>query len=140
MSLFPVIRKAALAIGLGYVGPREVDRLNILQASLQAMRQAVERLTPAPEHILVDGNRPLPIVIPQTCLVGGDGLSLSIGAASIVAKVIRDKIMESIHERFPHYNFRRNKGYGTEEHLEALRRFGPCSIHRRSFQPVKTHA
>jgi ribonuclease HII len=135
-ALFPLIRKAARSIGLGYVSPGEIDRINILQASLRAMQEAAERLSPVPDLLLVDGNRPLPVSIPQTCLVKGDTLSLTIGAASIVAKVIRDKIMESCHERYPRYNFRSNKGYGTGEHLEALRRYGPCPLHRRSFRGV----
>lgn len=136
-AFFPLIRKKALAIGLGYVGPREIDRLNILQASLRAMQEAAERLDPTPDLLLVDGNRPLAISIRQSCLVKGDALSLTIGAASIVAKVIRDKLMESCHARFPVYNFRSNKGYGTGDHLEALKRHGPCVLHRRSFRGVR---
>ena len=136
-TLFPLIRQGALAIGLGYAGPLEIDRVNILQASLQAMKTAVLHLTLRPDLVLVDGNRPLDLRLEQTCLVRGDARSLTIGAASIVAKVIRDKVMEACHSRFPAYNFRANKGYGTAEHLEALRRHGPCPLHRRSFRGVR---
>lgn len=136
-NFFPLIRQGALTIGLGYASPREVDRLNILQASLLAMKKAVQNLARLPDLVLVDGNRPLELPLAQTCLVGGDARSLTIGAASIVAKVVRDKVMEASHVRFPVYNFRCNKGYGTAEHLEALRRFGPCPFHRRSFRGVR---
>jgi ribonuclease HII len=137
-TFFPLIRQGALAIGLGYAGPREIDRLNILEASLLAMKKAVQNLVHRPDLVLVDGNRPLALPLAQNCLIGGDGRSLTIGAASIVAKVVRDKVMEASHGRFPVYNFRSNKGYGTEEHLEALRRFGPCPFHRRSFRGVRS--
>jgi ribonuclease HII len=111
--------------------------VNILQASLQAMKKAVLHLTLQPDLVLVDGNRPLDLRLKQTCLVRGDARSLTIGAASIVAKVVRDKIMEACHSRFPAYNFRANKGYGTAEHLEALHRHGSCPLHRRSFRGVR---
>jgi ribonuclease HII len=135
-ALFPLIREKALAIGLGFVEAREVDRINILQAALKAMKTAVLRLPISPDLLLVDGNRALDLAVPQQCLIRGDARSLTIGAASIVAKVIRDKMMESCHVRFPEYNFPGNKGYGTREHLEALRRYGPCPLHRRSFKGV----
>jgi ribonuclease HII len=135
-ALFPLIRKKALAIGLGAVDAGEVDRINILQAALKAMKTAVLRLPISPDLLLVDGNRALDLTVPQQCLIRGDARSLTIGAASIVAKVIRDKMMESCHIRFPEYNFPGNKGYGTREHLEALRRYGPCPLHRRSFKGV----
>jgi ribonuclease HII len=136
-TLFPLIRQGALAIGLGYADPAVVDRLNILRASLQAMKQAVLHLTRQPDLVLVDGNQPLDLPLEQSCLVRGDARSLTIGAASIVAKVVRDKVMEACHGRFPVYNFRANKGYGTAEHLEALRRHGPCPLHRLSFRGVR---
>jgi ribonuclease HII len=136
-TLFPLIRQSALSIGLGYVGPREIDCVNILQASLLAMKKAVLHLTRRPDLVLVDGNRSLDLPLEQSCLVRGDARSLTIGAASIVAKIVRDKVMEACHGRFPVYNFRANKGYGTAEHLEALRRHGPCPLHRRSFRGVR---
>lgn len=138
-ALFPLIREKALAIGLGAVEAGEVDRINILQASLKAMKTAVLRLAISPDLLLVDGPRALDLPVPQQCLIRGDARSLTIGAASIVAKVIRDKMMESWHIRFPEYNFPGNKGYGTREHLEALRRHGPCPLHRRTFKGVVFH-
>lgn len=135
-ALFPLIREKALAIGLGAVDAGEVDRINVLQAALKAMKTAVLRLPISPDLLLVDGNRALDLTVPQRCLIRGDARSLTIGAASIVAKVVRDKMMESCHIRFPEYNFPSNKGYGTREHLEALRRYGPCPLHRRSFKGV----
>ncbi|MGA3086780.1 MAG: ribonuclease HII [Thermodesulfobacteriota bacterium] len=133
-ALFPLIKQKAMAVGLGLVGPREIDQWNILQASLSAMGKAVFHLNLKPDLILVDGNRPLHQPFVQECLIQGDRLSHSIGAASIVAKVIRDKLMESWHYRFPQYNFFKNKGYGTQEHLTALKKYGPCPIHRLSFR------
>ncbi len=133
-SLFPLIMQKSVAVGLGLLGPREIDRLNILQASLSAMEQAVSQLPLKPDLILVDGNRPLKQPFAQKCLIQGDCLSHSIGAASIIAKVLRDRLMESWHYRFPQYNFFENKGYGTREHLAALRKYGPCPLHRLSFK------
>jgi ribonuclease HII len=133
-TLFPIIKRKSLAIGLGSLGPREIDQLNIHRASLTAMEMAVNRLEPKPTLILIDGNCPLCLPFHQESLVHGDSLSHSIGAASIVAKVIRDKLMESWHPRFPHYNFFNNKGYGTREHLTALKKYGPCRLHRLSFR------
>ncbi len=138
--LFPQIRKKALAIGLGAIWPEEIDRLNILRASLKAMEQAVRRLSPPPDLLLIDGLHPIHYNGSQRCLVQGDRLSHAIGAASILAKVIRDKLMEADHPRFPQYNFFQNKGYGTREHLEALRIHGPCPLHRRSFKGATGHA
>ncbi len=132
--IFPLIKRKSVAVGLGLLGPREIDRLNILQASLSAMEQAVSQLQLKPDLILVDGNRPLKQPFVQKCLIQGDRLSHSIGAASIIAKVIRDRLMESWHYRFPEYNFFANKGYGTREHLAALKRYGPCPLHRLSFK------
>jgi ribonuclease HII len=133
-SLFPLIKEKALGIGLGLLGPREIDRLNILQASLRAMEKAVFHLKEKPDLVLIDGNQPLTLPHAQECLIQGDRLSHSIGAASIVAKVVRDKLMESWHHRFPYYNFFKNKGYGTQEHLMALKKYGICPLHRLSFK------
>jgi ribonuclease HII len=131
---FPLIIKRSLAFGLGCLEPREIDRINILQASLRAMEEAVFHLPIKPELVLVDGNRPLNFSLIQRCLIQGDRLSHSIGAASILAKVVRDKLMESWDCRFPQYYFHKNKGYGTPEHLTALSRYGPCLLHRLSFK------
>lgn len=129
-----LIHKRALAIGIGVISHRTIDESNILVASLQAMRRALLYLEPAPDFILVDGNQKVPIHIPQKCIIRGDHLSRTISAASIVAKVYRDRIMRSYHDMFPEYGFDRNKGYGTQYHLSALRRHGPCPIHRRTFK------
>jgi ribonuclease HII len=138
-ALFPVIKKEALAVGFGLVWPEEIDRTDILRASLKAMSGAVSRLGLTPDLVLVDGNQPLPGIGSQQCLVRGDRSSHAIGAASVLAKVVRDKLMESWHFRFPQYNFYSNKGYGTREHLEALKRFGPCPLHRLSFRGTVIH-
>ena len=114
----------------------EIDQLNILRATHLAMRRAVESLSPRPQHCLIDG-LPVPdFPIPHDAIVKGDGLSLSIAAASIIAKVTRDRLMRGIDREFPQFGFARHQGYGTKEHLEALRIHGPCIHHRRSFQPV----
>ncbi len=114
----------------------EIDRLNILRATHLAMRRAVEALKPLPAHCLIDG-LPVPgFPVPHDAVVKGDGLSLSIAAASIIAKVTRDRIMLEIDFEYPQFGFARHQGYGTKEHLEALRIHGPCRHHRRSFQPV----
>jgi ribonuclease HII len=126
--------EARIGIGIGTVA--EIERINILRASLLAMRKAVDALAEQPEFLLVDGKFPVPITISQQPLVKGESRSASIAAASIVAKVTRDRLMEDYHEQYPEYNFRRNKGYGTAEHRQALKEYGPCALHRRSFKGV----
>ncbi len=132
------IRAVATAIGIGVVSAAEIDRTNILKASLEAMRQAVAQIDPLPDFVLVDGLWPVPIQLPQQPLKSGDRLSTSVAAASIVAKVNRDEMMISYHESYPCYNFAQNKGYGTEEHRTALARFGSCPLHRQSFRGVRS--
>ena len=132
-KLYDIIEKDAVAIGMKVVEADVIDHVNILQASLQAMREAVLELSASPDFLLVDGVHRIPIITPQKPLVKGDSLSVSIAAASIMAKVTRDRIMEMYHRQFPQYNFRKNKGYGTQEHLVAIRQFGICKIHRKSF-------
>lgn len=119
------------------VGSEEIDRINILRATHEAMRRAVVRLDPLPDHVLIDGLPVRPFPLPQTALVGGDGLSLSIAAASVIAKVTRDRLMVEFDARFPEYGFARHKGYGTPQHLAALKKHGPTPIHRRTFLPVR---
>jgi ribonuclease HII len=133
---FSLIIQKALAVSVGLVSHRVIDETNILKASLEAMKRAILSLGPAPAYLFVDGIHPVPINIPQTCLKKGDQRCLTISAASIVAKVYRDRIMRSYHERFPEYEFHQNKGYGTERHLKAIRMHGPCPIHRLSFKGV----
>ncbi len=123
-------------VGMGQASVAEIDRINILKATFLAMERAVQALDIPPTQALVDGNRPPPLALPVQCLVGGDGLSLSIAAASVVAKVARDAIMVGLDSQFPGYGWARNAGYGTAQHLEALRRLGPTPHHRQSFAPV----
>jgi len=135
-ELVELLREMAVPIGIGIVEEAVIDSINILQASLLAMRKAVEAIDPPPDFLLVDGCHPVPVAIDQQPLVKGDGRSAAIAAASIVAKVTRDRLMEEYHRSYPCYNFHRNKGYPTRDHREALRRHGPCPIHRRSFKGV----
>lgn len=132
-ELYKVILEDALAVGVGVAEVDVIDRINILQASLQAMREAVLELSIVPDYILVDGLYTIALTMPQKALVKGDALSVSIAAASIIAKVSRDRIMEIYHRQFPQYNFLQNKGYGTAEHRKILQEIGMCKIHRRSF-------
>lgn len=122
------------AVGEGNV--QEIGDLNILRATHLAMRRALLALHPSPGHALVDGLPVRDLPVPQTALVGGDGLSMSIAAASVVAKVTRDRIMEELHREFPQYGFLQHKGYATATHLATLREHGPCEHHRRGFKPV----
>lgn len=124
------------AVGVGIASVEEIDRFNILRATLLAMRRAVEALGPVPKVALVDGNQAPELPCRVTMLVGGDGISLSIAAASIVAKVTRDRLMRELAEAHPYYGWERNAGYGTKEHLEALKAHGCTPHHRRSFAPV----
>jgi len=136
-ALAEQIRADALAWALGRAEPEEIDRLNILQASLLAMRRAVEGLDPSPRLVLVDGRHCPPLACTTQALVKGDSRIAAISAASILAKVARDREMLELHERHPQYGFDRHKGYPTAAHLEALARHGPCPQHRRSFAPVR---
>ena len=133
---FEAIRFEALSAAIGVVSRAYIDRFNILKASLEAMARAVRSLDPQPEFLLVDGIYPVSLSIPQQCLKKGDQVSLSISAASVVAKVYRDRIMTAYHDVFPAYGFAQNKGYGTPQHLEALKKYGPSPIHRLTFRRV----
>lgn len=121
---------------VGVVGSLEIDRINILRASQEAMRIAVNGLRTLPDHVLIDGLPVFPFPLPQTAIVDGDCSSLSIAAASVIAKVTRDRLMREFCAQFPEYCFSQHKGYGTELHLQKLHEHGPCPIHRRSFEPV----
>ena len=131
------IRRQALALAIREIGPRRIEQQGILAASLRAMAGAVKDLALLPEMVLVDGHLPLPLPFPQQPVIKGDDRCPSIAAASVVAKVYRDRLMEALHHRYPQYNFARHKGYATAEHLEALRCWGPCALHRRTFRGVK---
>ena len=135
--LFLKIYDRAMSVGIGIVDPVEIDRINILQASLLAMAIAVENLNPQPDHLLIDGNFPIPSKLSQQPIKKGDALSISIAAASIVAKVSRDRLMQTYHHYYPQFDFPTHKGYPTRAHKEAIREFGFCPIHRRSFKGVK---
>jgi ribonuclease HII len=134
--LYHIVSQEALAWGCALVEPAEIDQINILQASLKAMRMAVESLALEPDFLLIDGLHPIDISVPQISIKKGDQKSLSIAAASIMAKVTRDAIMKQYHELYPQYNFVQNKGYGTQEHLRALVEYGQCPIHRKTFKTV----
>ena len=138
-NLYERIRSDALAIGFGVIEADVIDSVNILQASLMAMRDAVLELAPPPDYLLVDGCHRVPLVMPQKAIIRGDSQSLTIAAASILAKVTRDRIMEIYHRQYPRYNFMKNKGYGTPEHRQAIRECGYCKIHRRSFRLRALH-
>ena len=135
--LYHAILDKAVGVGIGSADAGEIDALNILEASRLAMCRAVANLDPAPDYLLTDAVTLPALHVPVRPIIKGDALSLSIAAASIIAKVTRDRLMAVFHETFPHYNFFSHKGYGTAEHLRMLARFGPCLIHRRTFAPVR---
>jgi ribonuclease HII len=137
-KLYDVIWAEALAVGLGVIEAAVIDEVNILQATLMAMKEACAELDPAPDFLIIDGINSISLPIPQQTLIKGDSRSISVAAASIIAKVSRDRIMEIYHRQFLQYNFIKNKGYGTEEHRAAIREFGLCKLHRRSFRMGKT--
>jgi ribonuclease HII len=148
-KLVPTIKQNAVGWGIGIVEVGEIDRINVLNASLRAMVKALMALRPLPDCLLIDGNQIIPgelfggrkilfkVCPEQRAVVKGDQLCFNIAAASILAKVARDALMVKLDRRYPEYGFARHKGYSSVEHLEALRRFGPCPIHRRSFKPVR---
>jgi ribonuclease HII len=131
------IRAHALAFAVAQASVAEIDRLNILQASLLAMRRAIEALRPVADLVLVDGNRLPQIAIASRAIVGGDAIEPAISAASILAKTHRDALMRALHKRYPEYGFARHFGYPTPQHLARLNELGPCAVHRRSFAPVR---
>jgi len=137
-ELVPVITGAAICWAIAESSEAEIDVINILQATLRAMERAVASLQAAPDYVLVDGSIMPGVLGPGEAVIGGDGRVACIAAASILAKVHRDRLMQAHHEHWPVYDFRRNKGYGTPAHLAALREHGPCPIHRRSFRPVRS--
>jgi len=136
-KLFDEIRAKALACCIAEASVEEIDRLNILQATLLAMRRAVEGLRLVPQRVLVDGNRPPVLAMPAAAIVKGDAKVPAISAASILAKVYRDRLCLAMHEAHPAYGFATHKGYPTAEHLAALRQHGACALHRRSYAPVR---
>jgi len=135
-EMFSLLREKALAAGVGIVDVQEIDRLNILQASLKAMELAVGNLSLPPDFLLIDGIHSLHLPLAQQTIPKGDQRCLSVAAASILAKVTRDRLMVGYHDQYPQYNFARHKGYGTKEHLQAIRKYGCCPLHRRSFRTI----
>jgi ribonuclease HII len=154
-KLKPAIEAIAISFAVTHIFPNEIDEINILNASMKAMQESVLHLKPIPEYIIVDGNRPLNSKlgmkqktgkiftseeikilksIPSTSIIKGDSKYLSIAAASVLAKTYRDEYMDEIHEEFPMYNWKRNKGYPTKDHREAIKKYGPCKYHRMSFR------
>lgn len=132
-ELFDIIVDQAVAYGIALVDEKQIDEINILQATFRAMEQAVSRMDVQPDIVLVDGNREPNLGLPVKTVVKGDSRSASIAAASILAKVTRDRLMEQLDETYPQYGFAVHKGYGTKRHYEALRQYGPCPIHRMTF-------
>lgn len=136
--LFSEINRRAIAVGVGVVSPQTIDSVNILQATRAAMVLAVANMNMPVDYLLIDGPISLDLDVPQRGIPSGDKLSVSVAAASIVAKVTRDRIMALLHENFPVYGFNQNKGYPTEAHRKALKLYGPCSAHRKTFRGVLT--
>ena len=137
VEMFARVLIEARAFSWAVFGPRAIDRMNIRRASLRAMGRAVARLKVVPDLVLVDGDATIPdVTLPQQAIVSGDARMLSIAAASVLAKVVRDRIMERLDRVWPVYGFARHKGYGTPDHLAAIERHGPCPIHRYSYAPV----
>ncbi len=133
-ELFDIIKTNSLSVGVGIIGQDVVDEVNILKATFMAMHRAIESLNPVPHHLLIDGPHFAEASIPSTKIIGGDAKSFTIAAASIIAKVTRDKLMMEYDTLYPQYGFAKHKGYGTKEHLDAIRKYGTCKIHRRSFK------
>ena len=138
-ELNEIIVSKALGVGIGTIGQEEIDLLNIFQATLKAMALAIKNLPAPPDFLLIDGLQGLTLPIPQKPIRKGDQLSNSIAAASIIAKVTRDRMMLECHRRFPQYNFAKHKGYGTREHRIAIEKFGVCELHRKTFRGVKEY-
>jgi ribonuclease HII len=134
--LYASLLAVAVDIGVGVVDAAVIDAVNILEATRLAMCQAIRHLSPSPDYLLLDAIRLPALSMEQRAIIKGDGLCLSVAAASVVAKVLRDRLMTRAHAHYPQYGFLAHKGYGTAEHLRQLRRHGPCVLHRRSFRPV----
>jgi ribonuclease HII len=134
--LYDEIRGQSLCFGIGIVDERTIDEVNIYQATIIAMERALQALSPQPDYLLLDAMTLPRVSIPQKSLIKGDCRSHSIAAASILAKVTRDRLMRDLHKKFPQYNFEKHKGYGTKEHVALIQKYGPCDAHRKSFNPV----
>lgn len=135
-KMYEIIKRDAISIGIGIKDEKVIDEVNILEATKLAMKEAIDNLDVKPEHVLIDAVK-LDIDIPSTSIIKGDDKSESIAAASIIAKVTRDRMLNEMDREFPMYDLKKNKGYGTKKHIEALKTYGPCKYHRFSFNPVK---
>lgn len=136
-ELYKIILNEALAVNISFIDERVIDEINIYEATKKGMLEAISGLKIKPEHVLIDAMPLRELAIAHTSIIHGDALSASIGAASIIAKVTRDEYMDKMDIKYPNYGFKHHKGYCTKEHLEALEKYGPCEIHRKSFAPVK---
>ena len=132
-ALFPIITSSTVAYGIAFATEKEIDELNILNATMLAMNRAIKALSTKADFALIDGNCNRSIEIPSKTIVGGDAKCPSVAAASILAKVSRDRLCYELDEKYPEYGFAKHKGYGTKEHMEAIRKYGPCLCHRRTF-------
>jgi len=139
-NFYDKIYAHALCVGIGMADAAEIDRINILKASLLSMRLALENLKLQPDYLLIDGQFPIASALPQKPVIKGDSLSMSISAASIIAKVTRDRLMDKYHKDYPQFGFSKHKGYPTKAHKDAIRQFGICPIHRRTFKGVREYA
>lgn len=137
-KIYDIIRENAIAVNRAIIDEKTIDRVNIYQAAMNGMYEAIYGLNPKPDAVLIDAMPLESLDIYHQSIIKGDAKSASIAAASIVAKVERDRMMNEFDKIYPQYGFAKNKGYGTSEHLEALRKYGPCEIHRKSFEPIKS--
>lgn len=134
-KLKPIIEELSVSFSVTHLEPNIIDEINILNASIQAMQESILKLSPTPNYIIVDGNRFKPVGnIPHSTIIKGDSKYMSIAAASVLAKTYRDTYMDKIHEEFPMYNWKQNKGYPTKEHRAAIKKYGPCKYHRMTFK------
>ena len=137
-KFFDILSKDAISIGIGIIDEKKIDEVNIYEATKLAMIEAFNKMDVKPEHVLIDA-MPLELPVPTTSIIKGDAKSLSIAAASVIAKVTRDRMMDELHEKYPYYNFKKNKGYPTKEHVEAINKYGIIKEHRKSYGPVKDY-
>ncbi len=137
-KFFEILEKDAISIGIGIIDEKKIDEVNIYEATKLAMKGAFNKMNVKPEHVLIDA-MPLELSVPTTSIIKGDAKSLTIAAASVIAKVTRDRMMDELHEKYPYYNFKKNKGYPTKEHVEAIKKHGIIKEHRKTYGPVKDY-
>ena len=137
-KFFDILSRDAISIGIGIIDEKKIDEVNIYEATKLAMTEAFNKMEVKPEHVLIDA-MPLELSVPTTSIIKGDAKSLSIAAASVIAKVTRDHMMDELHEKYPYYNFKKNKGYPTKEHVEAINKYGIIDEHRKTYGPVKDY-